>query len=564
MVGVMPLISVIVEPELSETNKALSIVYDVLGKPAWETFIYLLAAAAVTLMAVSMAGSLFIQHVVRHFAVSCQNRLSYDLVTRAVSAPYLWFLDKNAAMSAHHVSNDVLMWSNDSILRLLNAVGQVALMMATAGVVMVAAPMAGLIGLAVVGLMALLVMRATQRPIAKLAITRRETAGRQLAAANQVFSGIKDIKLSARESFFVDLFHVAFSNYGRAGANMRLLQAIPPIFIMFLGQSGLILIALVLWQSEASSGEIAAQMALIVLVTSRVIPAVNRLIAEISGMWAAIPHVGAIFDAKRNIALIEQSQQPRGGDSVGSLNDWQELRFDNVGFAYPGSAEAALDEVSLRIERGASYGVVGPSGAGKSTAIDLILGLVLPTGGNLLVDDEVLSQEATRSWQQAIGYVPQAPFMADDSLRANVAFGVPTGEISDEWVLQCLEMAHLSEWFSGLEYGLDTRLGDRGTMLSGGQRQRVAIARALYNRPSLLVLDEATSALDAQSEQAVHAAVESLHGQVTTIIIAHRFGTVRACDSIFLFEQGRLLAKGTFSRLYEENALFRRLAGDID
>jgi len=153
---------------------------------------------------------------------------------------------------------------------------------------------------------------------------------------------------------------------------------------------------------------------------------------------------------------------------------------------------------------------VGASGAGKSTAVDLILGLLLPTGGSLLMNGEVLNRDVARSWQLAIGYVPQAPFMADDSLRANVACGVSAGEIDDAWVMQCLEMAHLDEWFAGLEQGLDIALGDRGTMLFGGQRQRVAIARALYNRPSLLVLDEATSALASESEQAVHAPLSSL------------------------------------------------------
>ncbi|MDC1458632.1 ATP-binding cassette domain-containing protein, partial [Burkholderiaceae bacterium] len=212
----------------------------------------------------------------------------------------------------------------------------------------------------------------------------------------------------------------------------------------------------------------------------------------------------------------------------------------HVCFTYPSSAPETLKDISLLIKRGESVGFIGASGAGKSTLVDLILGLLTPDKGLMLVDGKDIQQNM-RNWQSQIGYVPQSIYLTDDSLRRNVAFGLPDERIDDAAVKRAIQSAQLEDFVSSLPNGLMTMVGERGIRLSGGQRQRIGIARALYNDPSVLLLDEATSSLDTETEQGVMQAVKALKGDKTILIVAHRLSTVDHCDQLYSLEKGELV-----------------------
>ena len=205
-------------------------------------------------------------------------------------------------------------------------------------------------------------------------------------------------------------------------------------------------------------------------------------------------------------------------------------------------------------------GLVGASGSGKSTAIDVLLGLMTPQQGALKVDGEILSGQRLRAWQNSVGFVPQAIFLADASIRENIAFGLPPESIDDTKVQRAAQMAHLDELLERLPGGLNTRVGERGIQLSGGQRQRIGIARALYDDAEVLVLDEATSALDGITEKLVMDAIHDFAGQKTIIMIAHRLATVKQCDCIYLLASGQVVDKGSYQELVERNTTFQRMA----
>jgi ABC-type multidrug transport system fused ATPase/permease subunit len=278
----------------------------------------------------------------------------------------------------------------------------------------------------------------------------------------------------------------------------------------------------------------------------------------VGSLLNALPHVRGIRETLASIEL-EAGRAPRPAESGQAVGEWQRVRFEGVGYRYPGSAEWALRDVTLELGRAGAYGIVGRSAAGKSTLVDILVGLLDPTEGQMRVGPTPMSAVDVRDWQRRIGYVPQAPFIADDSLRANVAFGVPRARVDDRRVVECLRLANLADLPHELEHGLDTRMGERGARLSGGQRQRVAIARALFNRPEILVLDEATSALDTLSEGEILAALKNLRGQVMIVTIAHRLSTVAASDEIFVLEQGRLVGVGSYADLKGNHELFRRM-----
>jgi ATP-binding cassette subfamily C protein len=235
----------------------------------------------------------------------------------------------------------------------------------------------------------------------------------------------------------------------------------------------------------------------------------------------------------------------------------REITFEHVTLRYEAGDRPALTDVNLSIRPGESIGIVGPTGAGKSTLVDVLLGLLLPTGGRVLIDGDPLSTRE-RGWQRLIGYVPQEVYLLDDTLRRNIAFGIADRAIDDRQLARAVSLARLGEVVSALPKGLETNVGENGVRLSGGQRQRVAIARALYHDPPVLVFDEATAALDNQTEREVTEAIAALRGDRTLVAIAHRLSTVQACDRLIYLRDGRIAGIGTYQELLPDEG-FRKL-----
>ncbi len=237
----------------------------------------------------------------------------------------------------------------------------------------------------------------------------------------------------------------------------------------------------------------------------------------------------------------------------------EKIAIRDLHYHYPNSEEQALNGVSLDIARGSAVAFVGPSGAGKTTIVDVLLGLLEPQKGEILVDGKNIF-DSISAWQRNIGYIPQFIYLADDTMRRNIAFALPDDQVDEQKVQRAVEQAQLTELVERLPDGLDTVIGERGARLSGGQRQRIGIARALYHDPQVLVMDEATSALDNITEQQIIQAIDTLKGERTIVMIAHRLTTVMNCDVLYMMENGRITDQGTYAELLARNAGFREMA----
>ena len=238
------------------------------------------------------------------------------------------------------------------------------------------------------------------------------------------------------------------------------------------------------------------------------------------------------------------------------------IELHNISFKYDLSNKLALENICLQIPRRSSIGIVGPSGSGKTTLIDIILGLLETTEGEVRIDGENIAQNLS-SWQKQIGYIPQHIYLSDDTIRCNVAFGIAEEKINDDMVWDALRMAQLDDFVKKLPEELETRVGERGARLSGGQRQRIGIARALFHNPALLIMDEATASLDNETERAFIQAIEKLSDEKTMIVIAHRLSTVENCNKILLLKDGKLMALGTYDELLGSNSDFQKMAGFV-
>lgn len=387
-------------------------------------------------------------------------------------------------------------------------------------------------------------------------ISRKQRERFQIMAEG--FGGIKDVLLLGRQGVFNGRFEQYSLFLGRAkGLNKALSQL--PRYAMELVAFGTI-VFLVLYLLAAHEGNLGAVLPILsvyALAGLKLLPAFQTIYTNVStirGDLAGFDSIRKDLYASRDAEYVEP--EPSVGRNL-VLQDAIELR--DVTFHYPGKAEPALNGCSLSVPVNQVIGLVGPSGSGKSTAVDVLIGLLEPEAGELVVNGEPLAAEQKRAWQNSLGFVSQSIFLADASIRENIAFGLSSGEIDEKRVNLAATMAHLDELLENLPNGLDTRVGERGVQLSGGQRQRIGIARALYDDAKVLILDEATSALDGITEKLVMDAIHDFYGEKTIIMIAHRLATVKNCDCIYLMEAGQVVDHGTYEDLLQRNVVFQRM-----
>jgi ATP-binding cassette subfamily C protein len=255
-----------------------------------------------------------------------------------------------------------------------------------------------------------------------------------------------------------------------------------------------------------------------------------------------MPSFSRIMELQKRCEEAAETETQR----YGKIDIGNEIELNKVSFSYDGTTPVIKD-IDIAIKAGQTAAIVGPSGAGKTTIADLLMGLITPDGGRILIDGKEFGPESMKAWRYQMGYVPQDTFLFNDTLRANLLWAKP--DAKEEEINQSLRFAAAEEFVNGLPKGLDTILGDRGVLVSGGERQRIALARALLRKPSLLILDEATSSLDSENEKRIQNAIETLHSQMTILIMTHRLSAVREADIIHVLEKGQLVESGTWGSL---------------
>jgi ABC-type multidrug transport system fused ATPase/permease subunit len=281
---------------------------------------------------------------------------------------------------------------------------------------------------------------------------------------------------------------------------------------------------------------------------TRIAPAIMRiqqnLIQVRRGIGSAMPTLQMI----ESLSSIEEKQIEIDSLDIVHSGFNSKIEVEHVSLTYPGADQSALADVNLRVESGKSLAIVGPSGAGKTSLVDVILGVIPTSTGQINISGKT-PLEAISSWPGAIAYVPQNVLISDGTIRSNVALGFPSDVAIDELVWRALEVAQLSDFVRSLPGGLDAHVGENGTKISGGQRQRLGIARAMFTQPKLLVLDEATSSLDGQTESDISSSLAKLQGEVTLVMIAHRLSTIREAGEVIYMDNGKILARGTFDQV---------------
>ena len=357
----------------------------------------------------------------------------------------------------------------------------------------------------------------------------------------QGFGGVKDIKVLGRSNDFLNQYESQNLIVQDATLRYGILKSIAPMWTELLAMSGLTVVVWVMVWQDRPPDRIIPLLGLFVIATWRFVPSVNSVVNLTNSIRYSRPAVESVY---REFEYIKSQKSVLKTQIV--FKDQLEMR--NLTFNYPNTITPSLRDVNIVVNKGETVGIIGPSGGGKSTLVDVILGLLPQTSGELLIDG-VEMQEHNLEWQSTIGYVSQAIYLTDDTVRRNVAFGIAEKNVDEVALERALRSAQLWDFVDSLPNKTNTIVGERGIRVSGGQRQRIGIARALYHEPQVLVLDEATSSLDIETETEVMSAIRALQGFKTILIVAHRLSTVQHCDRLYRIEDAQIVAEGSFKEL---------------
>ena len=485
-------------------------------------------------------------------------RLSDRLFRAYMHAPLEFHLSRNSAELLRNVQAE----TRELIVGLLNPVLNASMgTLMTLGIIVLLAlvmPPIVLGAAAGVGIASWIFIRIFRMRLKRYGEEAKFERKESIRAVNQGLGGLVDAIVLRRVDHFTTEFHRSMRKFATVDRLRQFIAKSAPMVLETVAAVGLLLIVLTLMLGGTDAAVLVPTLAGFGAAIVRLKASISLIVAGISQMnysMAAIPIVvGDLQLLEKGGGMVQkQTKRPK------PIEFRREIVLDGVTYAYPNTDSPAVADISLSIPRGTSVAFVGSTGSGKSTLINVILGLLNPSKGAITVDGIDIHANLA-AWHANLGYVPQTIFLLDDTIRGNIAFGVPDAELDEDKLWTAIRAAQLEEFILTLPAGLETVVGERGVRLSGGQRQRVGLARALYHNPEILIMDEATSSLDNQTESLVMRALEDLKEGRTFIMIAHRLSTVRNCDQLYFIRDGRIEASGTYDELSVMHGDFRRMA----
>lgn len=532
---IVQLVSIIEDPGTIHTSVWMQKLYDLTKAGSERQFFLYVVLFLIAIYLIKNVYLITISYVKYTFIYNNQLKLSGRLIDCYLRKPYTYHLDKNSA----EMIRSIMLDSERFFQMLLTIFSAFSEIMVSALLCIYLLVVDWFITVSVVAILLvfsglyLLVFHGRTKENGKIS---QYNDGKMHQAINQALGAVKDIKILHREEYFVKAFTKRGEKKYTAVRNNEILGQIPAYLIETVCIGAILLVLVVkLFNGEDLTGMI-SQLAAFAMAAFKLLPSVGKIDNYLNLIVFLKPSADLIYrDIKETEDMItaEIPEKDAKADASGGI------RVEHVSYRYPNTTNDVLSDVNIMIEDGASVGFVGPSGAGKSTIADVILGILTPTEGKVTYGGMNV-HEHPLEWSKKLAYIPQAIFLADETIRSNVAFGIDEDKIEEDKVWKALEEAQLDDFVRSLPEGLDTMVGERGVRLSGGQRQRIGIARALYGDPQILVLDEATSALDQETEAAVMDAIERLRGRKTLLIIAHRLSTIENCNIIFKVSNGHI------------------------
>lgn len=557
MIGVasiLPFITVLTSPDLIETNPLLNRMFNfsnLFGVENNEQFVFALGVSVFLLFIVSIIFRALTNFIQVRFIQMREYSIGKKLVQSYLCQPYTFFLSNNSAVIAKTILSEVDHVIGKAMTPLIDLISKgIAALVIIVLLIVIDIKIALIIGLSF-SISYLIIFYYVKNLLNAIGEKRLKNNQLRFTSINESFGAAKEVKVGGLEEVYINNFSNSAKNYAKSQYSALIIAQLPRYVLEAIAFGGIFLILLYTIFQKGTFNDALPVISLYVFAGYRLMPAIQQIYGSFTQLTFAGPSVNKLFNELNDLKKLTLDK-----DRNRELINFNEtISLKNIQYDYPNtSSRTALKNINLTIPSTSTVGIIGHTGSGKTTVVDIILGLLVPQRGTLEIDGEVITNQNLRSWQRLIGYVPQHIFLSDDTIAANIAFGVDHEKIDKEMIKKVSKIANLHDFVdTELQEKYETIIGERGVRLSGGQRQRIGIARALYNNPKVIILDEATSALDIKTEKLVMAEINKLRNDKTIIIIAHRIDTIRNCDIIFKLEKGRLLSHGLPSEILNNN-----------
>lgn len=532
----LPLVTAVMNDNIINENTYAAKVCALLHIESHTGFVMLCIVALIVLYIIKTVYLVFEYYIQYRFIGNNQFATQEKLLNTYLHRPYEFFLSAESGEIVRIVQSDTEK-TFDMLAVLLSAASETVVAFALLVTVFVISPlMTGFVAV-VMALMLLIIVKAVKPLLQKQGVRYQESYAENNKWLLQAVSGIKEIKVTRTEDFFLENYVAYGKRRVHASRINNILQNIPRLLIEVASVCSMLAVIGFMIAGGHSMQSLIPALGAFGMAAVKLLPSANRIVG-------ALNQIAFYESAVDN--MLSNTEQTAGEEKFYVQGDGKplalkhEIKLAGISYTYPGGEKKIFDHADLTVPVGSSIGIVGASGAGKTTVVDILLGLLKPQAGQVLADGIDVTTNM-QGWLAHIGYIPQMIFMLDDTIRENVVFGHEKNVQTDDAVWAALEEAQLADFVRELPEGLDTTIGERGVRLSGGQRQRIGIARALFTNPEVLVFDEATSALDNETEEAIMQSINALHGKKTMIIIAHRLSTIEGCDAVYRAGDGKIV-----------------------
>ncbi len=556
VLSIGPFMAIVGNIELIQSNNFIRQAYVFSGATSDIEFLFLVGIFVLVFMLLAAFLSIITIWKLSMYAASVGAEFGDRLYEHYINMDYEFYTTINSSDLVKKIATEVSRVTDNILQPLVQINARLATIVFISIFVFIYNPVVSVVGVVVLSVAYFSLFSVVKNKLAKNGLLISEYSKKRFTLMNEGFGSIKELQIMGREEYFINQFKESGKIFANSYGSSNSLYNMPRYFMEFVVFSSMVALVLVLLKANNSNlSAVLPVMGIFGVAAFKLLPSFQQMYsgaAQIRSNVSAFISLHDDLKATKETSHLElKSNEKVSGDIV----------VDDIYFNYMGCDENVINGISFRIPYKSSIGIVGFSGSGKSTLLDILIGSLAIKKGKLSIGDTIVSKENIRAWRNRIGYVSQMALMKDGTISENIAFGIEYGKIDKDKLLFASNMAQLNDWVNSLENGFDTRVGEKGVQISGGQRQRIAIARALYNDAEYLFFDEATSALDGITEKQIMRSIANLTGNKTIIMVAHRVNTIKDCDKIYVLNDGRIAASGTYSELIENNEFFKKIAG---
>jgi ABC-type bacteriocin/lantibiotic exporter with double-glycine peptidase domain len=543
--SILPFVSVLANPEIVNTNIFFFNIYelsrDIFGLKNVREFLFLLGALVFIFLIISLVMRAISQYAQIRFSLMREYSISKRLIEVYLHQPYSWFLNRHSGNIGKTILSEVQQVIYQAVIPTINLIAQSSVVLTMLILIILVDYKLALSSGLVLSIFYIIIFYLMKKFLDRIGSGALESNNNRFITVSEAFGAAKEVKLRGIEKKFANIFARHAQNYAINQSLAEMTAQLPRFFIEAIAFGGFIVLILILMAADNQFTSIVSVISLYAFAGYRLLPSLQQVYHASVLLRFSGPYVDSLYKDLKNLNFEIVR------NNIGKISIKKSIELKNIYYNYPLSKKTTLANLSISIAAFSKVGIIGPTGSGKSTVADIILGLLDPTKGTLSVDGNIIDKKNKRSWQKNLGYVPQQIYLSDESIIANIAFGINNSDIDLKKIIEVSKIANIHDFIvNELPAGYNTIVGERGIRLSGGQRQRIGIARALYCSPQVLILDEATNSLDNLTEKKILTDLNSIKRKMTIISIAHRLNTVKDCDVIYVLEKGTLKIRGKY------------------